>query len=356
MVESGWLGILQIIGALALFIYGIKVMSEGVQRIASLPLREALGKVTQSKFSTFLTGFFTTAALQSSSATTLLTVSFVNAGIISLTAAAGIIIGANVGSTVTIWVVTIFGFEYNLFALCLPMIAMAMPFVFIQNGKNRHWAETVIGFAIVLIALQFLKSVVPDLQRHQEVISFISKDGNIDLGVYTIISACGTKQYYPKRIFQWRYEPAEHTNSKFKYYWRINTAVYLKDLIQKVRPILCLLHPEDGKFIDSQNITTGSIVNGTSYIVKFGQIMYMGLPYFDGETFTGGASTTFTGTGKVYLASQARAYRETDPYPASGDMIRMIELEILTKELGIEREALVDVRNDSKDDAQKTTQ
>lgn len=189
-----------------------------------------------------------------------------------------------------------------------------------------------------------------------QVISFISKDGNIDLGVYTIISACGTKQYYPKRIFQWRYEPAEHTNSKFKYYWRINTAVYLKDLIQKVRPILCLLHPEDGKFIDSQNITTGSIVNGTSYIVKFGQIMYMGLPYFDGETFTGGASTTFTGTGKVYLASQARAYRETDPYPASGDMIRMIELEILTKELGIEREALVDVRNDSKDDAQKTPQ
>lgn len=178
MVESGWLGILQIIGALALFIYGIKVMSEGVQRIASLPLREALGKVTQSKFSTFLTGFFTTAALQSSSATTLLTVSFVNAGIISLTAAAGIIIGANVGSTVTIWVVTIFGFEYNLFALCLPMIAMAMPFVFIQNGKNRHWAETVIGFAIVLIALQFLKSVVPDLQRHQEVISFISNLGN----------------------------------------------------------------------------------------------------------------------------------------------------------------------------------
>lgn len=178
MVETGWLGILQIIGALALFIYGIKVMSEGVQRIASVPLRDALQKVTQSKLSTFLTGFFTTAALQSSSATTLLTVSFVNAGIISLTAAAGIIIGANVGSIVTVWVVTIFGFEYNLFALCLPMIALAMPFVFLQNGKNRHWAETVIGFAIVLIALQFLKSVVPDLQRQQDVISFISNLGN----------------------------------------------------------------------------------------------------------------------------------------------------------------------------------
>lgn len=177
MVELGWLGILQIIGALALFIYGLKVMSEGVQRIASLQLRDALQRVTQNKVSTFLTGFFTTSALQSSSATTVITVSFVNAGIISLTAAAGIIIGANVGSTVTIWMVTILGFEYNLFTLCLPMIALAMPFLFVNNGKNRHWAETVIGFSILLIALQFLKSVVPDIQKQQEVIYFISNLG-----------------------------------------------------------------------------------------------------------------------------------------------------------------------------------
>jgi phosphate:Na+ symporter len=111
MVELNWFGILQIIGALALFIYGMKVMSEGVQRIASIQLRDALQRVTQNKLSTFLTGFFTTAALQSSSATTVMTVSFVNAGILSLTAAAGIIVGANVGSAVTIWMVTILGFE-----------------------------------------------------------------------------------------------------------------------------------------------------------------------------------------------------------------------------------------------------
>ena len=178
MGELGWFGILQIVGALALFIYGMKVMSEGVQRLASVQLRDALQKVTQNKVSTFLTGFFTTAALQSSNATTMMTVSFVNAGIISLTAAAGIIIGANMGSAVTIWMVTILGFEYNLFALCLPMIALSMPFLFLQNGKHRHWAETVIGFSILLIALQFLKSVVPEIQEDQEVISFISKLGN----------------------------------------------------------------------------------------------------------------------------------------------------------------------------------
>lgn len=178
MADLGWLGILQVIGALALFIYGMKVMSEGVQRLASLQLRDALQRVTQHKVSTFLTGFFTTAALQSSSATTVITISFVNAGIISLTAAAGIIIGANVGSTVTIWMVTILGFDYNLFTLCLPMIALAMPFLFIKNGKNRHWAETVIGFAILLIALQFLKDVVPDIQKQQDLIYYISRLGN----------------------------------------------------------------------------------------------------------------------------------------------------------------------------------
>ena len=178
MVEFSWFGILQVLGALALFIYGMKVMSEGVQRIASIQLRDSLQRVTQHKISTFLTGFFTTAALQSSSATTIMTVSFVNAGILSLTAAAGIIIGANVGSAVTIWIVTILGFEYNLFTFSLPLMALTAPFLFIQHGKYRHWAETIIGFAILLISIQFLTSVVPDIQKQQDVISFISRLGN----------------------------------------------------------------------------------------------------------------------------------------------------------------------------------
>ncbi len=185
MVELGWLGILQIIGALALFLYGLKVMSEGVQRIASIQLRDALQRVTQNKLSSFLTGFFTTAAIQSSTAMTIMTVSFVNAGIISLTAAAGIIIGANMGTLVTVWLVTILGFELNLFTLCLPLIALAMPFIYIKNGKYRQWAETVIGFSILLISIQFLKSVVPELQRQSEVMAFLGHLGNH--GVYSIL-------------------------------------------------------------------------------------------------------------------------------------------------------------------------
>ncbi len=190
MVEFGWYGILQVLGALALFIYGMKVMSEGVQRMASIQLREALQRVTQNRISSFLTGFFTSAMIQSSSAATVMTVSFVNAGIISLTAAASIIIGANVGTTVTIWIVTILGFELNLFTLCLPLIALAMPFLFWKNGKYRHWAESAIGFSLLLISLQFLKSVVADLQQHNEIMTFLghlADHGLISILIYIFI-------------------------------------------------------------------------------------------------------------------------------------------------------------------------
>ena len=192
MFEVGWFGFLQMLGALALFIYGMKVMSEGVQRIASQQLRVALQRVTQNKFSSFLTGFLTTTAIQSSSASTVMTVSFVNAGIISLTAAAGIIIGANVATTGTAWFVTILGFELNLFTLCLPLIGLALPFFYVKNGKYRHWAETVIGFALLLIALQFLKSIAPELQRRTDILFFLGKlanDGLLSIMLFIVFGA-----------------------------------------------------------------------------------------------------------------------------------------------------------------------
>jgi phosphate:Na+ symporter len=185
VVELGWYGFLQLLGALALFIYGLKVLSEGVQRIATLQLRESLERVTQGKLSSFLTGFLTTAAVQSSSATTVMTISFVNAGIISLTAAAGIIVGANAGTIVTVGMVTILGFELNLFTLCLPLIGLTMPFFFIRNGKYRHWAETVIGFSLLLLSLQFMKSVVPQWQAESDVLSFVARVS--DDGIFSVI-------------------------------------------------------------------------------------------------------------------------------------------------------------------------
>lgn len=186
------------------------------------------------------------------------------------------------------------------------------------------------------------------------VISFVSKDGNLDLGFYSIVSACGTTAYYPKRMFQWSYAPSEHTNSLFGYYTRVNGAMYTSVFKEKLRVLAFWENPEDGKLIASTPIASGSIVSGTVYLVKYASIIYNGTVVLKNTTFTGGATTTFTGSGTVYLNSQARAYRDTDPYPASIDMIRQIELEILTKEFGIEMKMLVDVRNDSKDDAVKS--
>jgi len=192
MVEQGWYGLLQLLGALALFLYALKVVSEGVQRIATLQLRDALARVTQGKFSSFLTGFLTTAAVQSSSATTVMTISFVNAGIVSLSAAAGIIIGANAGTIVTVGMVTILGFELNLFTLCLPLIGLSMPFLFIRSGKFRHYAETVIGFSLLLLALQFMKSIVPQIQAEDQIMAFVGRLSNAGLLSVLLFILLGT--------------------------------------------------------------------------------------------------------------------------------------------------------------------
>lgn len=188
-----------------------------------------------------------------------------------------------------------------------------------------------------------------------QTISFLSKDGNQDLGIYYLISACGKTEYYPKRISMWNYTPSEHSNSQFGSYWRINTSLYTSDFKEKLRLVAFFVNPEDGKLIESTPVASGSIVAGTVYLNKYNSIVYNGVPYVANTTFTGVAGvTTFTGSGTVYLNSQARAYRDTDPYPASPEMIRQIEFEILTKEFGIEMKALADVVNDSKDDALKS--
>ncbi|MFA7287671.1 MAG: hypothetical protein WC055_02225 [Melioribacteraceae bacterium] len=185
-------------------------------------------------------------------------------------------------------------------------------------------------------------------------ISINSSNGNQDLGLFSVMSACGSKQLTPKRMFQWSYTPPEHTNSLFAYYWRINTQMYISDpTIQQLRIIGILLNPEDGYLINSQPVLSGSLVNGTVYLVKNSQIIYNAVVYNPNDTFTATATATFTGLGKVYLNSEIAAYRDIDPYPASGDMIRQIEIEILTKEFKIESGQLTDVRNDSVDEANK---
>jgi hypothetical protein len=181
-----------------------------------------------------------------------------------------------------------------------------------------------------------------------------SKDGNIDLGVFSIISPCGTKRYYYKRMSAWDYAPEGHTNRLFNYYDRVNNALYVNSDVTQLRILALLLNPQDGFIKNTDPIASGSIVSGTAYKVFDGTVVYANVFYNDGDTFTGGGTATYSGTGKVYLASQASDFADTDPYPASGDMIRQIELEILTKEFGIEMKMPADQRNDSRDDATKS--
>lgn len=200
----------------------------------------------------------------------------------------------------------------------------------------------------VTCSCQVGKSTIP------QVITLNSPDGNLDLGVYSLISTCGTKVYTRQRMSQWSWIPPEHTYSNCQFYDRVNTALYTNTPdVTKLKFIGILLDPIEGKLINSAPIASGSIVSGTVYYVSGGQVIYRGVTYQSGQTFTGGATATYTGNGTVYLNTTARAYLDTDPYPASADMIRQIEIEILTKEFNIEMKAIPDLKNDSVDDAKK---
>jgi hypothetical protein len=169
-----------------------------------------------------------------------------------------------------------------------------------------------------------------------------------------VLSSCGKTGYYPYELSKWRMLTPDTERYKFHYYSRVNNALYVNKVTDYLRIIAVLRNPDDGFVKSSLPIASGSIVSGTVYIVKYGQVVYNGVTYQPDETFTGTAATTFfTSIGKVYLDSQARAFVDTDPYHVSADMPRQIVIEILTKEFQIEKQAIIDMMNDSKDDAQK---
>ncbi|MCB1130867.1 MAG: Na/Pi cotransporter family protein [Verrucomicrobiae bacterium] len=155
--------LLQVLGSLGVFLYGMKVMSEGVQRVAGSRMRTALSTLTTNRFSGILTGFATTSLVQSSSATTVLVVSFVNAGLLTLIQSIGLIMGANLGTTVTAWIVAMVG-SFSVAKISLPMIGISLPFLFIGKDKAKSWGEVLLGFGLVFFGLGLLKESVPDLK------------------------------------------------------------------------------------------------------------------------------------------------------------------------------------------------
>lgn len=172
-MDFGLWNIINILGALAFFIFGMKMMSEGIQRAAGSQLRNILRAMTKNKYLGVFTGFLVTALVQSSSATTVMTVSFVNAGLLSLVESAGIMMGANIGTTVTGWIVSLLGFKMKLSAYSIPLFAIGVPLLFSKRGKLKYWGEFLIGFAILFLGLSELKGAVPDLKGNTEALAWI---------------------------------------------------------------------------------------------------------------------------------------------------------------------------------------
>lgn len=172
-------GALTLIGSLGLFLYGMKLMSESLQKVAGSKMRNILSALTNNRFKGVFTGAVVTTTIQSSSATTVMVVSFVNAGLLSLTGAVAVIMGANIGTTVTAWIISLLGFKVKLSFLSLPLIGLSFPLFFSKNGMKKSWGEFIIGFAILFIGLQFLKESVPDIKSNPEALSFLSAYTNL---------------------------------------------------------------------------------------------------------------------------------------------------------------------------------
>jgi len=166
---------MMLIGSLGLFLYGMKIMSEGLQKAAGNKLRSILTAMTRNRFTGVLTGLFITAIIQSSSATTVMVVSFVNAGLLTLLQSVTVIMGANIGTTITAWIISLFGFKFSIAAFAIPLIGISIPFIFSSRNKRKSIGEFILGFAFLFMGLDFLKNSVPDLESNPEMLSFLAQ-------------------------------------------------------------------------------------------------------------------------------------------------------------------------------------
>jgi phosphate:Na+ symporter len=168
--------ILKIAGGLCLFLYGMKVMSDGIQQAAGDRLQRVLGLMTGNRLAGVLTGFAVTAIIQSSSATTVMVVSFVNAGLLTLTQSIGVIMGANIGTTVTAWIVSLVGFSLNLSSLALPAVGIGF-IIGVIKWKHRNLGEVILGFGLLFLGLDFLTRSMPSLGNRMDFIAGLSNLG-----------------------------------------------------------------------------------------------------------------------------------------------------------------------------------
>lgn len=183
--------VLTIIGSVGLFLYGMKLMSEGIQKASGDKLRHFLSMMTSNRFLGALTGILITILVQSSSATTVMIVSFVNAGLVSLGQSMAVIMGANVGTTATAWIISLFGFKVNIATFAVPLIAFAVPLLFSNKNQWRYWGECLLGFALLFMGLDFLNKSVPDLQSNPELFASLQAYANMGFGSILVFVIVG---------------------------------------------------------------------------------------------------------------------------------------------------------------------
>ncbi len=186
------LQILTLLGALGMFLYGMNLMSSGLQKTAGGRMRAILGSLTSNRFKGVLTGLGITTVIQSSSATTVMVVGFVNAGLLALEQAIGVIMGANIGTTITAWLISLLGFKADISVFAVPLMAVGFLLSLSKIEKRRNISEFIIGFSLLFLGLSLMKNSVPDLQQTPEVLSFIKTWSGFGFGSVLIFLVFGT--------------------------------------------------------------------------------------------------------------------------------------------------------------------
>ncbi|NJO91457.1 MAG: Na/Pi cotransporter family protein [Chloroflexia bacterium] len=167
--------ILSIIGALGVFLFGMKLMSDALQKLAGFRMRSILAAITSNKLKSISTGLVVTAIIQSSSATTVMIVSFVNAGLLSVTEAVGMVMGANIGTTLKTWLFVAVGVNIKVSQLALPIVAICFPLLFSKRNLLKYWGEFAMGFAFIFFGLDLLYDILPDISSNPNVVDFLER-------------------------------------------------------------------------------------------------------------------------------------------------------------------------------------
>ena len=183
--------IINIVGSVGLFLYGMKLMSDGLQKSTGNRLKAILKAMTANRVMAIITGMLLTMVIQSSSATTVMVVSFVNAGLMNLVEAIGVILGANIGTTVTSWIVALLGFKMDIVILALASVAISLPFLFSESTKKRELSEILLGFGFLFLGLNYLQKSMPDISQHQEILAFLSRFNNDSLSSLLVCVVVG---------------------------------------------------------------------------------------------------------------------------------------------------------------------